>query len=97
MSSQVFGLYLSAIGVAIVFTTLLIIVVVSYTIRRVFHVETSVKPRKELMKVVAMAATHILLDEKIISPSKLAVSDVPTNWSAIARMEALGEGVDRTK
>jgi Na+-transporting methylmalonyl-CoA/oxaloacetate decarboxylase gamma subunit len=97
LSSQVFGLYLSAIGVTIVFTTLLIIVVVSYTVFRFFHIKASVEPKKELMKVAALAATYTYLEKKIASPSKLVASDVPTNWSAIARIESLSEGVDRTK
>lgn len=97
MSYQTFGLYLSVIGVAIVFATLLIIVAVSEIFRRLFNVETSSKSKMELMKVSAVAATYFLLDQEKIRSFKLAVPDAPTNWSAVAKMEALSEEVDRTR
>jgi len=97
LSSLVFGLYLSVIGVAVVFATLLMTVAISEVVRRLFNVETSVKPKMELMKVSAVAATYFLLDQERIRPSRLVVSDTPTNWSAFAKIEALSEGVDRTR
>ena len=45
----------------------------------------------------AVAAAYFLLDQERIRPSRLAVPDTPTNWSAVAKMEALSEGVDRTR
>lgn len=96
MSSLAFGLYLSVIGVAVVFTTLLITAAVSETVRRLFSIEI-LKPKTELMKVSAVAAAYFLLDQERIRPSRLAVPDTPTNWSAVAKMEALSEGVDRSR
>ena len=97
MSSLTFGLYLSVVGVAVVFTTLLMIVAVSEIVRRLFNVETSSKHKMELMKVSAVAATYFLLDQEKIRSSRLAVPDAPTNWSAVAKMDALSEEVDRTR
>lgn len=97
LSSLEFGLYLSVIGVAMVFATLLMTMAVSETINKLFSTKTSAKHKIELKKVSALAATYFLLDQERIRPPRLAVTETSTNWSAVAKMEALSEGVDRTR
>lgn len=92
-----YGLYLSAIGVATVFATLLIVSIASEAVRRLFRVEKSIGRERGLMKVAALTATCYCLEQERMRPPKRMVSDSPKNWSAVAREEALGIGVDRNR
>lgn len=93
--SLTYGVYLSVVGVTIVFATLLAIALASEAVRRIFH--SRMKPvdsEGKLVRVAAVAATYCYMGSRVGRPHKRMVSEGRTHWSAVARMEALDIGAD---
>lgn len=94
--SQAFGLYLTAVGAAIVFATLLLIALASEVTKRVFGVEEPELRRGKLKKVAALAAIYYNMERDARTP-KLVEIEGRSNWAAVARIEALDKGVGRDR
>jgi len=94
--SQSFGLYLTAVGAAIVFATLLLIALASEVIKRVFGVEEPELRRGNLGKVAALAAIYYSMELDARTP-KLVEIERRSNWAAVARIEALDRVVGRDR
>ena len=88
----IFGLYASAIGITIVFVTLIAIVILIEVIKRKFIEKEilHVKTRSSKLKIVAATAA-IFASMDIIPTPRRSVKDieVKSNWEAVARMESL--------
>lgn len=93
--SLTYGVYLSAIGASVVFAALLIITLTCMVVKRIFKAE---EPEKmNLREVAALAAIYQFMEGGAPSLERKAPSGGHSNWSAIARLEALGVGVDRDR
>ena len=92
---MIYGIYISAVGVAIVFVSLLTIAVAGEAALRLFRGKTPMKPARDLMKVAALAAACYCAEAEISHPPERAASDSPTNWSVAAKIEAIRTGVER--
>lgn len=95
--SQAFGLYLTAVGAAIVFATLLLIALASEVTKRVFSVEEPELRRGKLKKVAALAAIYHSMERDARTHTKLVEMERRSNWAAVARIEALDRGVGRDR
>jgi hypothetical protein len=91
---MIYGIYISAVGVAIVFVSLLTIAVAGEVALRLFQGKTPMKPARNLLKVAAIAAAFYCVETEISHPPERVASDSPTNWSVAAKIEALGTGVE---
>ena len=90
-----FGVYLSVVGVTIVFATLIAIVLANEAVRRIFRGRMKpVEHEGKLVRVAAVAATYYFMGTKIGHPPRRMVSEGRTLWSVVARMEALDNGAD---
>lgn len=93
--SLTYGVYLSVVGVSVVFAMLLAIALASEAVRRIFPSEEKpVDHDGKLLRVAAIAATYYYMGSKLERPPRRIVSGGQSNWSAVARMEALETGVD---
>ena len=90
-----YGIYISAVGVAIVFVSLLTIAIASEAVLRLFRGKVPMKHARDLLKVAALAATCYCVGAEIPRPSKPVASETTINWSVAARIEALNKGVER--
>ncbi len=93
--SLTYGVYLSAIGASVVFAALLIIVLTCMVVKRIFKAEEPEK--KDLREVAALAAICQFLEYGAPSLERKAPLERRSNWTAVARLEALGVGVDRDR
>lgn len=95
--SLVFGVYVSLVGVAVVFVTLLAVAATSKGMQRLLGIKTEA-PQSDLQKrarVAAMAAVHCYLGLREHRHPRLRVGAGLSRWSAVARVESLriGEGI----
>lgn len=92
--SIVFGAYMSLVGVAVVFVTLLAVAATSEGLRRLVDGKKETQPRdtKELARVAAIAAVHCYIGLDEVRRPRLRIRTRPSRWSAVARVEALRIG-----
>lgn len=92
-----FGVYLSLVGVAVVFITLLAVATASEVLRRLLTegAEASQAEPDKRARVAAVAAVccYIGMERR---PPRLRAAAEASRWSAVARVEALGIG-DRSR
>ena len=88
----IFGLYASAIGITIVFVTLIAIVIVIEVIKRKF-IEKEVlhiKTRSSKLKIIAATAAVFASMDVIPAPRRSVIDmEAKSNWEAVARIESL--------
>jgi Na+-transporting methylmalonyl-CoA/oxaloacetate decarboxylase gamma subunit len=93
-----FGLYLSVVGIALVFATLLAIGLLSEVTRRVFRIrEETTDSEVKLAKVVATAAVLMLTESEPTQKVRPDPSKGDELWKAAARIEALDGGIGQEK
>ena len=92
-----YGVYITAVGVSIVFAILIAIALVSEVVRRLFRIEELAGPESKLMKVAAMAAACYYMGGEAMPPPKLVVSERRSNWATAARIEGLDRRVGRER
>lgn len=92
-----YGVYITAVGVAIVFTILIAIALASEAVRRLFPIEEPAGPESKLMKVAALAAAYYYMREEAMPPPKRVVSERRSNWATAARIEGLDRRVGRDR
>ena len=92
-----YGLYISAIGVAVVFLTLMMVALSSEVMKRLFRVKEPEEEGGKLMKVAALAAAQYFIEQDIRSSNRRVSREVRSNWEATARIEALEKGVERDR
>lgn len=92
-----YGVFISAIGVAVVFFTLMIVALVSEVLKRLFRLQESDKEGGKLMKVAALAAAQYFMGQDFRPSSRRVSWEGRSNWAAAARIEALERGVDRDR
>lgn len=89
-----FGAYLSAVGVSVVFLTLFIVAAVCIVARRLFQGEPKAPPHvRDLRKVAAIATVHCYIDDVTRSGPGPVTSGTSSRWSVVARAEATLRGV----
>ena len=88
---------MSAIGVAVVFLTLMIVALSSEVMKRFFRVQEPEEEGGKLMKVAALAAAQYFMGQDFRPSNRRASREVQSNWEAAARIEALEKGVDRDR
>ncbi len=95
---SVFGLYLSAVGIALVFTTLLAIGLLSEVTRRMFlKTEEPLDRKVKPAKAAAIAAVLMLTEsEATYRPSPIA-TEGDERWKAAARNEAVDKGMGQER
>lgn len=80
---------MSAVGISLVFLTLLIVAVISIVARRLFQEEPKAPPlMQDLRKVAAIAAVHCYIDDVARSGPRPIRSGASSRWSVVARSEA---------
>lgn len=92
-----YGLYISAIGVAVVFLTLMMVALSSEVMKRLFRVKEPEEEGGKLMKVAALAAAQYFMGQGFRPSNRRVFREVRSNWEAAARIEALERGVDRDR
>ena len=92
-----YGVYITAVGVAIVFAILIAIALASEVVRRLFHIEEPAGPESKLMKVAALAAVYYYMGGEATPPPKRVVSEGHSNWATAARIEGLNRRVGRDR
>ena len=92
-----YGAYISAIGVAVVFLTLMTVALASEVLRRLFRVQEPEEDGGKLMKVAALAAAHYFMEQDFRHSTKRVSWEGRSNWAATARIEALERGVGRDR
>ncbi|UCH57402.1 MAG: hypothetical protein JSV18_00310 [Candidatus Bathyarchaeota archaeon] len=91
-----FGLYLTALGVALVFLTLLAVAAFSELIRKVFPTKVVEEEGKaELVKVAATAAVLAFMESEGGSSSR-RIESGESRWEAAAKSEVM-ERLDRSR
>ena len=90
--SMEFGLYVTAIGVGLVFVALLAVAVLSKVLTGVFKGEW--EPDGEERKVAAVAAVIASMGEHPESGGGITMKG-GSRWEAAARMEVMGRGEKR--
>jgi len=91
--SMIYGLYITAIGAAAVFVSLLAIVLASEVLVRVFPETSTTAVDTGLKKVAAVAAVYSYLGGQIEVRGRRE-ANVPSNWAREARSEALDRRVE---
>jgi len=84
----VFGAYLSAVGISLVFLTLLIVAGICIVVRRLFQEEPKAPLKQDLRKVAAIAAVYCYIDDVTRSGPRPIRSGTSSRWSVVARSEA---------
>ena len=92
-----YGVYITAVGVAIVFAILIAIALASEAVRRFFRIEEPVGPESKLMKVAALAAAYYYMGGEATPSPKRVVSEGRSNWATAARIEGLDRRVGRDR
>lgn len=87
-----FGAYLSAVGISLVFLTLIIVAAVCIVVRRLFPEEPQAPLKQDLRKVAAIAAVHCYIDDVTLSGPGPIRSGTTSRWSVVARSEATQRG-----
>lgn len=92
-----FGVYMSLVGVAVVFVTLLAVAAASEAMQRLLggRTEAAQSDLQKRARVAAMAAVHCYIGLREHRRPRLRVGAGLSRWSAVARVESLriGEGV----
>lgn len=90
--SFIFGVYLSLVGVAVVFITLLAVAAASKVLRRSLsgRGEAIQSEDRKLARVAAMAAVQYYISFEAGRPPRVRAASGPSRWSTVARIEALG-------
>ncbi len=93
-----FGVYLSLVGVAVVFITLLAVAAASEVLRRLLSggAEASRAEPDKRARVAAVAAVCCYIGAER-RPPRLRAAAGASRWSAVARVEALGIRGDRSR
>jgi hypothetical protein len=87
-----FGLYISAVGIALVFASLMAIGLLIEVTKRLFHEgEESTERDRRLAKVAAVAAILTLTEGERIYP--VSKAEGTGHWRAAAKIEALDRGM----
>lgn len=97
--SLAFGVYISLVGVAVVFVTLLAVAAASAALRRILSKEAEA-PQTESEKrarVAAMAAVCYYVGIGEDRFPRLRAAAGVSRWSAVARIEALGTRGERSR
>ena len=89
-----FGLYVTAIGVGLVFAALLAVAILSKVLTGVFKAEGEPVGEDGEEKIAAVAAVIASMGEHPEYESGTTGNDV-SRWEAAARMEAMERGDDR--
>jgi Na+-transporting methylmalonyl-CoA/oxaloacetate decarboxylase gamma subunit len=92
-----YGVYITAVGVAIVFAILIAIALASEAVRRLFPIEEPVGPESKLMKVAALAAACYYMGAEATPTPKRVVSEGRSIWAAAARIEGFDRRVSRDR
>lgn len=89
--SLVFGVYVSLVGVAVVFITLLAVVAASKVLQRSLSGKSEAIQTEErkLARVAAMAAVQYYISFEAGRPPRIRAASGPSRWSTVARIEAL--------
>ncbi len=90
-----YGVFISAIGLAVVFLTLMTIGLVSEVVKRLFRVQEPEEEDGKLMKVAALAAAQYYIGQEFRTSTRRSAWEGRSKWEAAARFEALERGVDR--
>lgn len=92
--SLVFGVWMSLVGVAIVFVTILAVAAASEGLQRILSAETEAPrvDRRERARVAAVAAACCFMGLGGRRRPRLRVAAAPSRWSDVARVEALRLG-----
>lgn len=90
-----FGVYVSIVGVAVVFITLLIVAASIMVMRRLIGggIETTVTESRSKKQVAAVSAIFYYLDLEEHASPRIRVLEGQSNWSKVARVESLRVGV----
>jgi hypothetical protein len=87
-----FGLYISAVGIALVFASLMAIGLLIEVTKRLFHEgEESTERDRRLAKVAAVAAVLTLTEGERIYP--VSKAEGTGHWRVAAKIEALDRGM----
>jgi Na+-transporting methylmalonyl-CoA/oxaloacetate decarboxylase gamma subunit len=91
-----FGLYISAVGIALVFASLLAIWLLIEVTKRLFHKREEPTERdRRLTKVAATAAVLTLTGGERIYP--VSKANGTGHWRAAAKIEALDRGMKQER
>lgn len=92
--SIVFGVYVSLVGVAVVFITLLAVAAASKVLRRSLsgRGEAIQTEDRKLARVAAMAAVQYYIGFEGGRLPRVRAASGPSRWSTVARIEALRIG-----
>ena len=91
-----FGLYISAVGIALVFASLLAIGLLIEVTKRLFREGENPKGRdRSLAKVAAAAAVLTLTEGEQIYP--VSKANGTGHWKAAAKIEALDRGMKQER
>jgi Na+-transporting methylmalonyl-CoA/oxaloacetate decarboxylase gamma subunit len=91
-----FGLYISAVGIALVFASLLAIGLLIEVTKHLFREgEEPTERERRLAKVAAAAAVLTLTEGERIYP--VSKANGPRHWRAAAKIEALDRGMKQER
>lgn len=89
-----YGVFISAIGVAAVYFTLMTVALVSEVLKRLFRVRKPDEGGGKLMKVAALAAAQYFMGQYFRPLTRRVSWEGRSNWAGAARIEALERGVE---
>jgi Na+-transporting methylmalonyl-CoA/oxaloacetate decarboxylase gamma subunit len=92
--SMEFGLYVTAIGVGLVFAALLVVAILSKVLTGVFKEEGEPRGEDGNEKIAAVAAIIASMDERPESGSR-TMMEGNSRWETAAKMEAMERGEER--
>jgi Na+-transporting methylmalonyl-CoA/oxaloacetate decarboxylase gamma subunit len=93
-----FGLYLSAVGIALVFATLLAIGLLSEVTRRMFlNMEEPLDRKVKPAKAAAIAAVLMLTGSEVTYRPSAIATEGDERWKAAARNEAVDRGMGQER
>ena len=90
-----FGVYVSIVGVAVVFFTLLVVAASIMVMRRLIGggVGAAVPDHRSKKQVAAVSAVFYHLDLNGRASPRIRVREGQSNWSQVARVESLRMGI----
>jgi Na+-transporting methylmalonyl-CoA/oxaloacetate decarboxylase gamma subunit len=92
-----YGVYITAVGAAIVFAILISIALASEVIKRLFRFEEPAGHKSRQMKVAALAAVCYYMGGEALPTPKRVVSEGRSNWAVAARIGGLDRRVNRER
>lgn len=92
--SSLFGVYLTLIGLAVVFATLLLVSALTGALRRLVERrdEGAGEDRENLMRVAIAVAVHYYTSQGAWSPPEQVVPASISRWAHHARIESMRHG-----